>query len=335
MTSKLDQAVDLIKAGNTKTGFEILRTFLAENPDSEKAWWVMSGLVPADRRVHCLEEVLRINPQNEMAREALQRIQASPLKPEVPHPPDRIDTPPPPSLRESPASSQSNAQPSAQEAPVDKQPAPAAPFRTWLYAQRSRIYLTLLGEDVLISAVTSPKQLSQVKDAVLKGSLPDSLVNQKTVIPMSSIISLRQIMSSLRVYYQAGGQERSLRLELEDQAMADRVLDAAAERLGDDFVRSKRPVRRLTSILISVVLTLGAAALTAFFYWGAREVAAGRAASTGSFRTRAIINLLETLGPTGVMIIGGVLILLAVGISSLLLIRPPTVTELARGTEMA
>jgi len=118
MLEKIQQAETAIKTGDTRTGFQILREVLAENPNSERAWWVMSGLVPREQRAHCLNQVLRINPDNKMARETLEKL--GPQKPE---------------------------------------PEPAAPqgkgalgeYQTWLYAQRSRVYLTLLGKEELIS----------------------------------------------------------------------------------------------------------------------------------------------------------------------------------------
>ena len=84
MLERIQQAEAAIKAGDTKTGFEILRQVLAENPNSERAWWVMSGLVPREQRAHCLNEVLRINPENHFAREALDKL--GPQPPEKPSP---------------------------------------------------------------------------------------------------------------------------------------------------------------------------------------------------------------------------------------------------------
>jgi len=44
MSQGILQAENAIKVGDTKTGFEILRQVLVENPESEKAWWIMPAM---------------------------------------------------------------------------------------------------------------------------------------------------------------------------------------------------------------------------------------------------------------------------------------------------
>jgi len=301
MLEKIQQAETAIKAGDTKTGFQILREVLAENPNSERAWWVMSGLVPREQRAHCLNQVLRINPGNQLARETLEKLR--PLKP---------GTEP----AEKPSSPQDTSS--------------IGEYQTWLYAQRSRIYLTLLGKEELISVETQPKNLGRIRSAISEGEMPDALFKEKTAIPFNQISRIRQIVSSLRVYYQEKGREKSTRLELENEVMADQVLSVLQNKLGPEYSINAEPMKTTTALGISLVLTITAAALTGFFYWGANEVASGRAAATGSIRTQGIVRLLELIGPGGIVVIGGILILVSLGVSTWLLLKPPTVTELKR-----
>ncbi len=299
MLEKIQQAEAAIKTGDTRTGFQILREVLATNPNSERAWWVMSGMVQREQRAHCLNQVLRINPGNQMARETLENLR--PLKPE-------------PETAEKPVSPQEKVT--------------LGGYQTWLYAQRSRIYLTLLGKEELISAETAPKNLARIRTAINKGELPDALFKEKTVIPYNQITRIRQIMSSLRVYYQDKGREKTIRPELENEETANQVLSVLQNKLGPDYSVNAEPMSTTTAIIISLVLTIGAAAVTWFFFWGANEVASGRAAATGSIRTQSIIRLLELIGPGGVVVIGGILILVSLGISAWVLLKPPTVMEL-------
>jgi hypothetical protein len=305
MIERIKQAEAAIRSGDTKTGFEILRQVLAENPDSERAWWVMSGLVQRKQRAHCLEQVLRINPDNQLARETLEDIMKSVPSPEK-----------------------------AQEQVPAEEPAPdrrlVGNYLTWPYAQRSKIYLTLLGQEELISSTAEPKRLARVRSAIKEKNFTPALFKNMSRIPLENITSLRQVMSSLRVFFQVEKGEGTVRLELEDEAMADEVLAELLKRLGRGFSQTKEPMGIGSILAISAILILGAGGLTAFFFWGAQEVASGRAAATGSIRTRAIINLLEMLGPTGVAIIGGILILIALFISARLMFNPPMVTELKR-----
>ncbi len=299
MLERIQQAETAIKAGDTKTGFQTLREVLAENPNSERAWWVMSGLVPREQRAHCLNQVLRINPDNQLARETLEKLR--PQKPGT----EPTEKPSPPQDTSS-----------------------IGEYQTWLYAQRSRIYLTLLGKEELISVETQPKNLGRIRAAISEGEMPDPLFKEKTAIPLNQISRIKQMMSSLRVYYQEKGREKSTRLELENEAMADQVLSVLQNKLGPEYSVNAEPMKITTALGISLVLTIGAAALTGFFYWGANEVASGRAAATGSIRTQGIIRLLEVLGPGGIVVIGGILILVSLGVSAWLLLKPPTITEL-------
>lgn len=291
MLEKIQQAEAAIKDGDTRTAFEILRQVLAENPNSERAWWVMSGLVPKEQRGHCLEQVLLINPGNQLARETLEKLQAS-------------------------------------GAPAEK--GPVSDYQSWLYAQRSKIYLTLLGDKELISATADSRSAPRLQAALSQGELPDSLLKEKRVIPFKLIIRIRQIMSSLRVYFKTRKGEDSLRLELEDDAMANQVLGAIKGKLSPDFILKTEPMKIWSTLGIAVILIIVSGGITGFFYWGALEVSSGRAAATGSIRAQSIIRFLELLGPGGVAVIGAVLMLIALGISGSLLLKPPTVTELRR-----
>ncbi len=305
MTAEIQQAESAIKAGDTKTGFEILRQLLAENPESERAWWIMSGLVQRKERSTCLEQVLRINPENQFARDALDQLQASPPKPE---------TKP---VREIPR-------------PPVKETKPQRGFQTWLYTRGSKIYLTILGEKRLIRAQTEPDLFPKVRDAIKKGEIPDQLITEMKTIPLASIVLIKGKGAAFQVHYQDGPVERSLHFAMEDQAKAKFVMSVLTKRLGSDFVIQTKKAKIGLMLGISAVLSFGAAGLTALGFWAVQEVISGNAAETGSIQSPSMIRLLEFLGPLGVIILGAILLIIALGISAMLLLKPPTATELVR-----
>jgi len=319
MTTKLQQAVSAIKAGDVKISFQLLREVIANNPDHEGAWLLMSALVTPDQRQYCLDQVLRLNPQNLQAREALEKLLA-----------------PPPVQNVSPPKEPPKPVTASVEHPIPISPLPTAPFqkrlrtkyRTWLYTRRSQIHLTLLGAETLVTAVTQPRQLAQVQAAVTQGVLPDQLVREKQVIPLSNITKTKQVMSTLWVFYGTEGQEQFTRLELENTAMADEVLAVLSEKLGAGFSLGSQPIRKGNTLTLSVILVVSSATVCTFFFWVALVAASGQASSTDSIPTRSIIRLLELLGPGGVAVIGGVFILIALGIISFLLLKRLTSTEL-------
>jgi hypothetical protein len=76
---ELKKAVDLIKAGRKKAGGYILADILREDPENERAWlWVTTCVDNDQERRYCLEQVLRINPNNHAAQKAIEKLTAPP-----------------------------------------------------------------------------------------------------------------------------------------------------------------------------------------------------------------------------------------------------------------
>lgn len=88
---QLKQAIALIRAGELKTGGTILHDLLRTDRDIELAWlWLTACVDSVDDKRYCLNEVLRINPDNEHARMGLDRLGQSPNQ--VPEPPTAEQT---------------------------------------------------------------------------------------------------------------------------------------------------------------------------------------------------------------------------------------------------
>jgi outer membrane protein assembly factor BamB len=76
MSDKMQRAITAIKAGDTATGRKLLGELLKDNPEYEDAWMWMTAVVQTrEKRLYCLERVLKINPNNETARLAASRLQ--------------------------------------------------------------------------------------------------------------------------------------------------------------------------------------------------------------------------------------------------------------------
>jgi hypothetical protein len=84
MPDQLQQAITLIKSGDKQNGMRLLAEIIKADPRNEAAWLWMSSVVANDeQRRHCLEQVLIINPHNEMAQKGLAVLQArQPAPPE-------------------------------------------------------------------------------------------------------------------------------------------------------------------------------------------------------------------------------------------------------------
>ncbi len=72
---RLMDAIDLIEAGDKESARSILRGLIRENSNFEDAWlWMSVAVDSIDQSVVSLENVLRINPRNTYAAEALYRL---------------------------------------------------------------------------------------------------------------------------------------------------------------------------------------------------------------------------------------------------------------------
>jgi hypothetical protein len=77
---RLLDAIDLIKHNDIQPARALLRSIIQEDSNFEDAWLWMSVVVDAlDQSIVCLDNVLRINPNNWQAAGALHRLRESEL----------------------------------------------------------------------------------------------------------------------------------------------------------------------------------------------------------------------------------------------------------------
>ncbi len=80
--ANLKQAIIAIKTGDNATGRQLLREILQAEPGNENAWlWLSSAVETEVERRYCLNNVLKINPNNELAQRGLATLVHSPTKP--------------------------------------------------------------------------------------------------------------------------------------------------------------------------------------------------------------------------------------------------------------
>ncbi len=79
LANSLREALKLIKSGKNKSARSILVEILKTHPDNEQAWYMMSFAIPVlEKQIYSLEQVLRINPQNEKAQTRLANLKDQP-----------------------------------------------------------------------------------------------------------------------------------------------------------------------------------------------------------------------------------------------------------------
>lgn len=291
MSDNVLQAENAIKSGDTKSAFELLRQALADDPNSERAWWIMSGLVQRSERMNCLEQVLRINPENQFARDALAQLKTEPPKEEVK--PER----------EIP-------KPQTKKAPVTTLP---DEFKTWHYTKGSRLYLIILGQERLIRAQARTDLIPRIKAALKKKLLPHEYLEEIKAIHLNRIQTIREAGPALIIHYWDKDDLQKARFDLANPALCTRILDYLAKRLSPDYQIQTKKTRTGLNILVSTLLVFGAAILIAVGYWSV---------ISGMIQTTWLAGIYSFLGPGGVSLAGALLMLIALGISGGLLFRP-------------
>ncbi len=72
---QLQEAIQLFKEGQKAEASAALTRLLETEPGNELAWlWLAACTDQAEERRYCLEKALEINPQNQKARAALERL---------------------------------------------------------------------------------------------------------------------------------------------------------------------------------------------------------------------------------------------------------------------
>src|SRR5512141_1516135 len=75
MADKLKQAIQLIKSGDSDRARQLLIEKLKADPKNDTAWvWMATVVETAELKRACLEEALKHNPHNEVARQTLAEI---------------------------------------------------------------------------------------------------------------------------------------------------------------------------------------------------------------------------------------------------------------------
>lgn len=77
---RLLDAIDLIKSGQRQAALPLLRDLIREDHNFEDAWlWMSVAVDNIDQSIICLDNVLRINPDNLQASGALYRLREAEL----------------------------------------------------------------------------------------------------------------------------------------------------------------------------------------------------------------------------------------------------------------
>ena len=85
MDDLIQQGVTTFKAGDREGARKLFISAVKQYPNNERAWGWMNNVCNTDQeRIHCLEQMLRINPKNEKAHQLLNQLLAPAFASELP-----------------------------------------------------------------------------------------------------------------------------------------------------------------------------------------------------------------------------------------------------------
>ena len=75
MTTLTQQGIEAMRRGDKVTAHQLLQQAVQQNPQDINAWLWLSGAVSADQeRLHCLQQVIRIDPENAAAAKGIAQL---------------------------------------------------------------------------------------------------------------------------------------------------------------------------------------------------------------------------------------------------------------------
>lgn len=89
MDNLLQQGINAAKAGDKVQAFQLLTRATQDPTVAEQAWLWLAGVVPSDaERLFCLDNALRVNPNNGLAKNKASEFRQKGIFPAVPMPPE-------------------------------------------------------------------------------------------------------------------------------------------------------------------------------------------------------------------------------------------------------
>jgi hypothetical protein len=217
--------------------------------------------------------------------------------------------------------------------PASTLPRPAA---VWTNPRASLDRVTLLASNALVVANPSAEIAAQLPRRLAAGEPLETLLGRKaTVIPLADIRKVcgKQGADDLDIHYKAQGKARMMNVGFADSATRDEVLDTLQHRMGAGFqvrVQELSPLQAAIKPFLSLLVV-------SFFvvagFVGALEIAAGAEydiSGRGAMLQRAYVSIVSLLGPVGVLVLGGLLVLLLFVWFVRRVLNPPTQMTLTR-----
>lgn len=346
VASSLQQAITLIKSGDKQNGRRLLAEILKADPKNETAWlWMSSILDEEEQKRHCLEQVLKINPNNQLAQKGLAKLQPQPEPIEPARKPDQNPTiqpisPASPPPGDTPLNPKIIIKPLTKNPPRPITPLPSSESESltesieekhiWFNPDHFSDKVVMIYRDTVV--IANPKNIKQVQRQ-LDLSNPIMLGQERIVIPLDRIImvSTNEHTKYLTIRYKKEKLPSLQSVHFASQTDRNEFFTVLQEKLQPKFERTTKEINPL----LAMIMPIGAATVVIWFtylLYGAALEARARGGITVMGRFQAIkliiAKLIIVIGPTGVVILGAILIALVLVWTFKRMKKPPIMVVL-------
>ena len=193
--------------------------------------------------------------------------------------------------------------------------------------------LLVVSDDAVYVSNPDKEKVAGIASKIREGTPVNSVVPDADAIRYAAVSSVKanRFRDDLNIYHQQAGKTRMLNITFKDAAHRDAALQALERRLAPRFTKAEVQYGVVRAALVPLLTTAALAALTYVSYMAAGGVAAGEAVDIHG-RARAQKRMfawaLEILGPTGVAVVGGLIVLGCIGWLVVRVKKPPLMVTL-------
>ncbi len=211
--------------------------------------------------------------------------------------------------------------------------------KVWINEETLFDPIIVVGNDAIITASLKPAELEDAKRRIEEGEGPLNVFGDRaTMIPYFSIkkIKFEENDDDIEVDYKAEKDAKSKTLAPVDQAVRQEILTEIQLHLGEDFTSMTEKYSLPRAVFPSLMTLSVFIFITKFLYLVAARIAAGTEIEVSGRRSglkRLFLWILDLLGPTGVLILGGLLMLLTALVLFKRLKEPTIVTTIKQGKQ--
>jgi hypothetical protein len=175
--------------------------------------------------------------------------------------------------------------------------------------------LVAINEEAIFVANPSTEDVESMAERIRAGESPEEVLpDKRKVVPLSDLVSVESNRHGSTVYYKVKGDKDTKHGNFSmEKEQRDQFFERLHELLKEGFKYSEKEFNRLTAAIRPVVFLAIITGITYVSWQGALEIAAGKSVEiTGRRRLikQLFVWLLDLLGPTGVLIVGGIIGLL-------------------------